>query len=173
MGATDALQGNLGVLQVFLRACCGIEETIQIELHAPMQAGSCECGHCVALLVQQLLLAAFHRVPFRMMAFPYGQQQLGCLMRSLLLAVLLQSTTALKAMCTTRRGVGTPCMCFPRGGAQKGGMPGLVPCCCRTKVILDQLTTCGWPLRAIVSTKHAVSMRPRAPGTARVYPKVG
>ena len=74
-----------------------------------VQAGGWECGHYVALLVQQLLEAASHGMPFHMMAFSFGLQQLGCLNRSLLHAVLLQSTTALKAMCTAGRGVGTPC----------------------------------------------------------------
>ena len=76
---------------------------------APVQAGGWECGHYVALLVQQLLLGASHGVPFSMMAFSFGLQELGCLKRSLLHAVLLQSTTALKAMCTAGRDVGTPC----------------------------------------------------------------
>ena len=59
--------------------------------------------------MQQLLLVAPHRVPFRMMASSFGLQQLGCLKPSLLHAVLLQSTTALKAMCIAGRAVGTPC----------------------------------------------------------------
>ena len=49
-----------------------------MELHAPVQAGDWECGHYVALLVQQLLEAASHGMPFRMMAFSFGLQQLGC-----------------------------------------------------------------------------------------------
>ena len=109
MGTNDALQGNLDALRVFLRACCGIGESMQMELHAPVQAGGWECGHYVALLVQQLLLGASHGMPFSMMAFSFGLQELGCLKRSLLHALLLQSTTALKAMCTAGRGVGTPC----------------------------------------------------------------
>ena len=80
-----------------------------MKLQAPMQAGGWECGHYVALLVQQLLQAASHGMLFRMLAFSLGQQQLGCLKRNLLHAVLPQSTTALKAMCIAGRGVGTPC----------------------------------------------------------------
>ena len=112
MGTNDALQGNLDALRVFLRACCGIGERMQMELHALVQAGGWECGHYVALLVQQPLLGASHRMPFRMMAmmaFSFGLQERGRLKRSLLHAVLLHSITALKAMCTAGRGVGTPC----------------------------------------------------------------
>ena len=109
MGTNDALQGNLGALWVFLRVCCGIGENMRMELHVPVQACDWECGHYVAVLVQQLLLAGSHMVPFRMMAFSFGLQQLGCLKRSLMHASLLQSTTALKTMCTAGRGVGTPC----------------------------------------------------------------
>ena len=38
MGTNDALQGNL-VAFLFLRACCGIGESMQMKLHAPVQAG--------------------------------------------------------------------------------------------------------------------------------------
>ena len=48
-------------------------------------------------------------MPFRMMAFSFGLQELSCLKRSLLRAVLSQSATELKAMCAAGCGVGTPC----------------------------------------------------------------
>ena len=104
-----ALQDNLSALRAFMRACCGIEQSTQIKLQAPVQAGGWECGHYVALMVQQLLQAASHDMPLRMMAFSFGLEQLDCLKRSLLHAVLLESHTALKAMCTAGCCVGTPC----------------------------------------------------------------
>ena len=110
MGTSDALQGNLDALRIFLCACCAWHWGEHANGAArPVQAGGWECGHYAALLVQQLLVAPSHGMPFRMMAFSFGLQQLGCLMLSLLHAVLLQSTTALKAMCTAERGVGIPC----------------------------------------------------------------
>ena len=81
---------------------------MQTKLQAPMQAGGWECGHYVARLVQQQLQAASHGMLFRVMAFSFGLQQLGCLKRSLLHAVLTQSITALKAMRTVGHSVGTP-----------------------------------------------------------------
>ena len=106
---SGALQTNLDALRSFLRTCCGIGESLQEQLHAPVQAGGWECGHYVALFVQQLLQAASCGMTFHMMAFSFGLQELGCLKLSLLRAVLSQSATELKAMCAAGCSVGTPC----------------------------------------------------------------